>query len=98
MTAPETGATGGYATDRERVLTETLIEARDQLVELHDYVESLVDTGVYVFGPPPTPDKAAWDLYDAIMSDAQDRGEGELVTREGLLTFIGWRPSAKADS
>jgi hypothetical protein len=84
---------GGFVTERERALTETLIEARDTIVDLKGYIDALNETGVYVFGPPPMPDPAAWELYDAIMQDAEDRGEGTTVTRIGLLTFIGWRPS-----
>jgi hypothetical protein len=86
-----------YATERERVLTERLVEARSALADLADYIDALNETGVYVFGPPPMPDPAAWELYDAIMQDAEDRGEGTTVTRMGVLTFIGWRPSPSGD-
>jgi hypothetical protein len=88
----------GYATEREHILTETLIEARDTIVDLKAYIDSLNETGVYVFGPPPMPDPAAWEVYDALMQDAEDRGEGTTVTRIGLLTFVAWRPAASGRS
>jgi hypothetical protein len=61
-------------------------------------IDCLPDTGVYVFGPPPMPDPAAWEVYEAIMQDAEDRGEGTTVRRFGVLTFIGWRPTANCES
>lgn len=88
---PASGRTTSFETERERVLTETLIEARDQLVELADAVREIDERPTYyAFGDLPWAGDDAWEMWEAMVQDAEDRGEGHALAREVNLLHVRW--------
>jgi alpha-D-ribose 1-methylphosphonate 5-triphosphate synthase subunit PhnG len=51
----------------------------------------------YVFGTSQ-PSDDAWEVWDALMQDAEDRGEGRAMCRQVVAVQVKWRPQPKDQS
>lgn len=87
-----------WCDDRIQVLTDTLVEARDQIIAQNDHLHGLMDREVFWFGPVLAHDAAALEVWEAMTQDAEERGEGQVMVLERLCSQVAWRVSAPAST
>ena len=79
-----------WCDDRIALLEDTLREARDVIVMQKDHLEGLCEREVMWFGPALDFDASAYELWEAMTQDAEERGEGRVAATERLCVQYAW--------